>query len=699
MAPEGSYLPHVSFEDLSPSVVDEEVTKMRKQGYALDFSSPFIHVPPQFNPLYLSVPYMQSERDANEVSVAKHPVDLDIAYAPQVQQEVVEAYTHMLEGGLGIEATRRSLSYLGGSSRSNSSTRAPTHSHTAKLPPPPEVSILRNKDIDEHIDDFDITDIDVKIERQLDLITKSNTEKNSGFRAGYTTAGFNNIHEVEDRLMARRGKQTMETAPDGKLPTLRKKSYAEMTDEELKELEDSLAPRSKSFDLDLFDFSQQSSLYLGTDTKRDDLRQKVNLFPAPCMYRSRPSVPYRAVSCTKVHSAFHSYVSSHAKDGSEEMLRTVLCYISGRKHTWSAVDWYIHQVAMDGDHLVIATWLPEYNEGASKLPEAPKSRRSSTTQGKFRPTGLSPICSNSIPESAQVEHNDGMAFSAFELDEYAKERCKSLLDYYAQKCKHRILKITVEFIKENSKKKSMAQVVEVYKPHLQLISTVSININTKLCNGKVKLPNYIVKHLPIPTMVVPNEFLRLEDIGVAKKSSPIVSQGVQLDRLNEIITATSRNPFAFEPGRDNHGQSQSYENSDSESITAYFPKSDEWHPKREQFDLLGYIPPSPTFASFCQDSSGGSSRSSRRSSRVAFTRPNIYKVKSLITESELSNYTLKQNKASQQAQPIRSRKLKPSHSISIPTRPDIVSLGSSNSEEKRTKKGRIGGFFKKFGFS
>lgn len=43
--------------------------------------------------------------------------------------------------------------------------------------------------------------------------------------------------------------------------------------------------------------------------------------------------------------------------------RTILCHISGRRHTWVALDWVLRKLAQDTDHIVIIANLPRFSCG------------------------------------------------------------------------------------------------------------------------------------------------------------------------------------------------------------------------------------------------------------------------------------------------------------------------------------------------
>ncbi|AET37820.1 uncharacterized protein Ecym_2063 [Eremothecium cymbalariae DBVPG len=714
------YVQHVSFQDLSPAVVDEQVSKMKKCQQSTEFSSALMHIPPQYNPFYVDPSLTRGGRcsvhsSGTATKGPKNPsLKPDLWYSSQSQQEVMEAYKFMYEENMVGSSRRKSIYVSPRSSRSNSLTR--TAPSGVKMPPPPKVSILKKCETDQQVKDFDITKIDPKVEKEITKLTEQNTENNAEARDGYTTSGFSNLHELEDNIMGGGTLDAKAVCTARKdMPKVRRKSYAEMSNAELAKLEESFLPRPAYGDLDKFDFSQQNKLFIGQETSKNVQRQKTEVNSPAILYPSRPCVSYRAVSCTMAHPAYRTYVSDRCGSSTHETLRTVACHISGRQHTWSAVDWYVHRLAQNGDHLVILASLPRYEEHVVMPPQVGKSRKLSFEVYKFeqekRPSVNSQTPCSNINNVNELEK---VGLTILELDNLAKEKCISVLKYYAGLCRDKILRITVEFIKEDSRMCSIAQATSLYKPELQVISTVSANINTKFRNGHVRLPNFMIRHFSVPTIVVPNEFIRLGDVSSHKPLSDNKSAGVQLDKLDSVVARTSKNPFDLmdadgdsnESGKYSDISSKSTPQSDNDSVAGYFPIDPELQRKREQFKSLGYIPPRPSYYGTHQDLSNTSSRSSRRPSRVNFSTSDIYKVKSMISDDVSTDSAVIRNSKSAQlsnragagnnSSSISSSISKKSASVVLSR--DCSSKSEGFSQKTGKKKKGLGSLFKKLKF-
>ncbi|AGO11632.1 AaceriADL147Wp [[Ashbya] aceris (nom. inval.)] len=630
-----NYKPNVSFQDLTPALVDEQVTKIRKLRGTPSLSSALVHIPPHLNPLYVDTSVEDDDEDENREygkGVRRPSLNMDLGYSAQSQQEVTEAYKFIFDGTAGSAASRRSLHLSPVASPSVSPDRSKTGSVGLRLPPPPRQSILKNKDMSQDVQDFDTSKIDIQQELVIEQLTKQNTENNSGATRGYTTSAFSHLREPEDRLMADGrgdgGSCGQDSTSERKA---RRKSYAEMTNSELAELEESLNPYSAESNIAKFDFSEQSKLYIGpAKISKNAPRIKAESSPTS-IYPSRPAVPYHAVTCSKVHKEYNAYVAEAEGAANGSKPRTVACYLSGRRHSWSAVDAYINLFARNGDHLVVWAYLPMYDEKLTNL----------TNKAAERPKPLLDkyqFATEKIPakQETAVDH-ERACLTVLELDNMAKAKCMSLVDFYTKRCSHLVMKVTVEFIKHDSMQGATAKLMSLYEPDMEFVSTVSTTFNVKFRNGHVKLPTYLAKHAPVPTAIVAHEFADTKRVVQTPGGEVAQDYGVHLKRLENIVLSTSVNPYDVQ-SLNSRGTDLADCPSDDEgsegtaSVGAYFPSDQDMRRKRDQFNMLGYIPPKPVHLDTKQLLSLGSSRSSRRSSRHTFTSSEIYKVKSMISD-------------------------------------------------------------------
>lgn len=716
MSQAATYVNHVSFDDLTPSLIDDQARSLKQRNKPISFTNPFIHVPPQFNPLYVdhSKTYTNGDDSASSVSATtKRPhLALDFGYAAQSQQEVTTVYKSMFD--FPSDPLRKTQSEMSPpSSSSTSLTRSSTAANKTqgKLPPPPAVSILRNKHINNLDEDFEeifLDEMDRELEKRMEHITEENTQQNSGSSTGYTTSAFSNLHELEDKLMAE--KKTEEKQQK----KFHKKSIVDMTDEELTQLEDKFASFSTpSNRLEQFDFSEQNTLYIGSHHLKNS--NGLNSGSRASLYPSEPCVDHRALSLAKSSTNYDSYVNDnqHA-DSPRDSLRTVVCYISGRRHTWSSVNWFVHGMCRDGDHLVIISKLPVYDSLIGK-----ESTKKSQTGLKDYKLSTNSIEKNKAPKKKD-EETIGLMIQS--VDALAKEKSRDILNYYTDKCKDKIMKISVELIKENSTMDVISHATSLYKPDWQVISTVSTNLQIKFNNGKVKLPFFMMRHYSVPTMVIPYEFIDPKLLGEAADESDVETERGSihntdtnlLERLDLIVLKSLNNPFksrnsenASIDADEDEDEEGNDEDEDSGSIDAYFPRDPTTVKKMENFERLGYIRPTPsrsTGSSMRVLSHTSSGKSSRRSSRVQFTdeyHPGMYKVKSLLDDDHSSGAPMRKTKSmghasvtSMNSSTARPKSLSPK----VSSKSLDGALMNGKKEKAKKKSGKLGGFFKKLGF-
>ncbi|CCF56727.1 hypothetical protein KAFR_0B04310 [Kazachstania africana CBS 2517] len=584
------YAKHISFDDLSPTLYDDEIRLLKDSGKHISYNNKFFHVPPQYNPLY------QKKDGVDSKSQLASPI----------------------------------------------SSHHKSRHGSYKLPPPPEISVLKPPKPrpfdDEEIEDIDIADLSHILEKKVGTLTQKNTQENSGSTTGYTQSLFSNLNEIEDRVS-----KVQEPAKS------QRKSFAGMSNEELAALEESYIAKGRTSNMDInnFDFNEQKPSYFESSTKRPS---NIGLMDStPSMYPSRPSVNHKAIVLTRENSKFDAYISEESRKTNRKVkspfssLRCVGCYISGRRFTWSSVDWYIENMAKDGDHVVIMTCIPNFEEKVDSLVylEKRQKKKNELLRGK---KALEPE-KKSLPLGQRLEA----------IHAEARGVCQSILDYYSWRLQDKIVKITVEMVKDNSTKRAMTSVDSIYFPDMKIVSTVSANIKIKFRNGNVKLPFFVMKHYPTPVYVVPFEFInpnRLIQNSPTEYSA--VRKSERLKWLDKTMKKTIVNPFSS--SNDQLSDASSTDSNDTESVDSidgYFPMGNDQLQNYQAFERNGYVPPKPARAMlFTRDSGSAyvydkdgkritptSSRTSRRSSRFQLHDTGVYKVKSLITDNDtISNH-------------------------------------------------------------
>ncbi|CAG59239.1 uncharacterized protein GVI51_F07535 [Nakaseomyces glabratus] len=661
MSTSTSYARHISFDDLAPSLIDDQAKIIRETSQHIGFYNHFIKVPPQYNPAYRNA---VGSGDASPLRQQNHELDS-------------RKLTSKLDG---MHLAPRGRSALGTSNRSRSVSpfiHSPKVTNAPRLPPPPEQKILKMKEIkvDEpvEIEDIDISDVDPNLEKHIKKVTESNTQTNSGSNHGYTQNAFSNLNELEDRIDVKNNKTSQPPVGEEKK---RSKSFAGMTDAELAQLEDFYTSQARSTSvsnqMNNFDFGKQIPVFFDDSKKNNNVNANLALESLAAIYPTRPTITYKSMSLNSQHpeyTAFMKKMRKHVPCREKEHTidyRTIMCYISGRRYTWSSVDWYIENVAADGDHLVIVSRVPEFEKELETLCNQEKRKSKLQQRNSDRSDRISVYSESHTLSSTPSSDPDAVTpstigFRAEAIRDRAREVCRELLDYYAYRLKDKITKITVEIVKSDSTKDAITGAAGVYAPNFQIISTVSTNTQIKFRNGNVKLPFFVLKHYPMPTFLIPFEFidpslldkdyLSPESHGSVKVSYVDDYERVDLDSrltwLDQVIKKTTKNPYAqnsdkpIDPICDSDSEAESVA-----SFTGDLPIQDK--KRYEEFEHLGYVMPAPMRQLLAKRSKlvydidgkrlapDNTSRGSGRSSRLYLNDGGMYRVKSMVDSVQTS---------------------------------------------------------------
>ncbi|KAK5774229.1 hypothetical protein RI543_004518 [Arxiozyma heterogenica] len=692
----------------------------------IGFNNKYVHVPPQYNPLY-------GQRRPNLLDTKS--------------QKTIER--------------SKSPNSFNQRSRSETSLSEKDRYLTKRLPPSPRMSILKkdsSKRIEEeNIADVDIACMDTNAEEIMDHTTKQNTQLNSGSKNEYTQSLFSNLNEVEDRVSKQKKslKNNSKSLPDNDGP--RRKSFAGMTDEELAKLETFYTTRGRSTEANIsnYDFSQRQTIFSlkpeiynnnnkkwRQDTKLEQANKEIAETLA-VTYPSRPVVDHRAISVTIENNKFKSYVMGlksklPIKEDEKDLgssLRVINCYISGKRYTWSSVDWYVENLAKDGDHLVIVTTIPNFESKIDNLLYTERRKRSkketiraimgdkisSSTSSQLLPKLTESKSQTEAAQNSRIIHssnkNKDLPLSkAIRLEavyKEAKDATISILEYYAGRLQNKLVKITVELVKTDSIKDAITKTAVLYRPCAQIVSTVSTNIQIKFRNGNIKLPYFMMKYYPMPVFIVPFEFIHPKKLTEECKSfTRSVNKKNRLEWLDNTIKYTLQNPYKIKDSLANTNEYESVKHvlhsdyeSDDESVTSidnYFPIDPQVQKNIALFEELGYVVPKSSRDILLEQSNDVTydkdgkritpctSRSSRRSSRVQLvgSANNLYKVKSLIIDDTKSNHTVDSDLFSNKTALSSIKKTK---SLSLNHKPyagSVISssLSNNNSKDQTSKK-------------
>lgn len=671
-----NYVKHISFDDLAPSIIDDQAKIIRETNQHIGFYNHFIKVPPQYNPIYKNQNQSQMHNTGPQQAYIGFGSASGSGTTTPIRSQTVDVDTGYLSGKLdSMYLTPRGRT-TSNNSRSRSASpfvRTRTHNSAPRLPPPPEQKILKHKEAaaDEqvNIEDIDISDVDTQLENHIKRITQHNTQTNSGSIHGYTQNAFSNLNELEDRIEG--GKKKLGANPQPAPEEKRRKSFAGMSDAELAQLEDYYNSKNRSTavsaQMDNFDFGTQIPVYL-SDSKKHNNSANLMLESLAAIYPTRPIITYKSISMNIQHREYANFMKKMRKHvpcrEKEHTLdyRTIMCYISGRRYTWSSVDWYIENIAQDGDHLVVVTRIPEFEKKLEQMCNEDKKNKLSRMNSDKSDSFFSESHTLSSSVSADLDAVTPQTLGSREeaVRDRAKETCQSLLKYYSSRLKDKIIRITVEVVKSDSTKEAITRASAVHAPNFQIISTVSTNLQIKFRNGNVKLPFFVMKHYSMPTFIVPFEFIdpRLLDKEYLELETRNKLQVFQTDTvevsnrlkwLSDVVGRTINNPY------DHHHESaiEPLQSSDSEaeSVASFGGTLNSGINKKkyDDFEHLGYVMPTPTRQLLSErtdmifDIDGkrltptGSARGSRRGSRLYVGESGVYRIKSMVDSIKSSD--------------------------------------------------------------
>lgn len=292
------------------------------------------------------------------------------------------------------------------------------------LPDPPSKSILKNK------------------------LNPSQAQRNLEIGE---TAGINYHEDLNE--IARSGTSAVydsdeELDEDGnkyeeQVEPARRKSYVGMTDEELMALDPQYSTtKSKVSDVEQFRFDSQKTYYLPSSR-----RTSTNVI-SKATYPTSNENNYKSINLTVKHDEYDLTTAS----------RTLLTVISGRKHTWNALDWLLMignnqepSFLNDGDYLVVTSFIP-----AKFIKEQEKKKKHTA-------------------------------------DELLLAKCENLLNYIIRELPVDLrVKVTVEFITDQSSEETsistknrtgikymLAHIYRQYQPMLVIIGNKSTSLNFK----------------------------------------------------------------------------------------------------------------------------------------------------------------------------------------------------------------------------
>lgn len=194
-------------------------------------------------------------------------------------------------------------------------------------------------------------------------------------------------------------------------------------------------------------------------------------------YPTSPIITHDACTLTRTHKLFDDMYAGRLKAVEPKLNnRVVMCYISGRKHTWVGIDWATNELLEDGDTLVIVASIKNPGRSLSRF-----QRRNSD------------IISVSNNVSENLIRNS---------PEYAQNVTNNIMKYVLSLINpDRVIKITVE-LAIGSTKDVFQDMFELYQPSLVIIGAKPGRAAPTRSWATKRLSDRIVKTSPVPTIII-----------------------------------------------------------------------------------------------------------------------------------------------------------------------------------------------------
>lgn len=201
-------------------------------------------------------------------------------------------------------------------------------------------------------------------------------------------------------------------------------------------------------------------------------------------YPTKPIITHDSCSLTKKHSQYDDLYGGrlsgkHAKLPNRE----IMCYISGRKHTWTAIDWCCNQFLEDGDSLVIVASIRPQGRSLSRL------TKKQYDSGTRLATSVGNITENKIRNSPEWSQSTA---------ENIMKYCLAVLN------PRKIVKISVELC-VGSSEEVLSDMFALYQPSLVVTGTKPANNPPTMSWATKRLTDRLVSTLPVPMIVVPSK--------------------------------------------------------------------------------------------------------------------------------------------------------------------------------------------------
>lgn len=275
----------------------------------------------------------------------------------------------------------------------------------------------------------------------------------------------------------------------------------------------------------------------------------------------------------------------HRKVGFPTIPRTILVYVSGKRHTWVALDWVIFNLATDTDHIVIMANLPKLSKMKKSYRSHSRSRSTSSSRsrsqgrslsqsrggvsmkrtnskGSTLSAGSSQLSSEGMTDDDGVDlyiDRDIMEWSSGYQESDIELVVGNIYDYVSVIMPHNLaVKVTVD-ITVGTPKQAFFDASNTYTPDALVVGTLRWERTDSLVRYKsTYLLDILATTFPIPTYIVPAKRLYQTELAVQNFVS-------KPESVNQDTTTNSNNSVK----RDAHKPVRHLDSFSSELMKVY----------------------------------------------------------------------------------------------------------------------------------
>ena len=193
-------------------------------------------------------------------------------------------------------------------------------------------------------------------------------------------------------------------------------------------------------------------------------------------YPTSPIITHDACTLTRTHKLFDDMYAGRLKYVTPKLQnRVIMCYISGRRHTWVSIDWAANQLLEDGDTLVVVASI----------------KNPSRSLARFQRRNSDAFVTSNITEN-RIRNSP----------EYAQAATENVMKYVLSIVNpERIVKVTVE-LAIGSTGDVFKDMFELYQPSLVIVGAKPGRAAPTKSWATKRISDRIVKTSPVPTIIV-----------------------------------------------------------------------------------------------------------------------------------------------------------------------------------------------------